>query len=80
MQLRAYLGVSLCAVMLVVGALAAVLEDAAILRIYGALTAVTAIVVGSAIARSVWVRAPSPNSAAVPQSRREPVDGQMDHP
>ena len=80
LQVVAYIGVSLCAASLILGALAALFEDAPILRIYGGLTAAMAIVVGSTIARWVWVRAPSPNSAAVAQAGGEAVDGQVNHP
>jgi disulfide bond formation protein DsbB len=57
-QRLAYLGMLLCAVLLVVGSLAAIFEDAPVVRIYGGLTSVMAVIVGTAIARRLWPRKP----------------------
>jgi disulfide bond formation protein DsbB len=48
----------LCAVLLVIGSLAAIFEDAPVVRIYGGLTSVMAVIVGTAIARRLWPRKP----------------------
>ena len=79
-QLLAYLGVASCGLLLVVGLLAALFEDAAAVRLFGALTALAAAIVGGTVGRRVWIRAQPPDSAAVAQTRREPVDRQVDHP
>jgi disulfide bond formation protein DsbB len=51
--------VAFCAVVLVIGGLAAFFEQAAIVRILGALAAVLALVVGSFIARGAWPKRPT---------------------
>ena len=66
-QVLAYVGVFLCASMLVVGTLAAIFENAVVVRIYGGLTAVVALIVGTAISRPFW-----PASAALPESSMPP--------
>jgi hypothetical protein len=58
--LIAYCVVAFCAVVLVVGGLAAFFEQAAIVRILGALAAVLALVVGNVIARCAWPKKPAP--------------------
>lgn len=57
--LLAYLGVAACASLLIIGALAAIFEEAAVVRIYGGLAAVMALVVGSTTARRIWPRKPA---------------------
>ena len=54
LQVLLYLGVAMCAAMLVVGTLAAVFDNALIVRIYGGLTAATALVVGGGMAWHAW--------------------------
>ena len=54
----AYLGLVLCASLLIIGALAAIFEEALVVRIYGGLSAVMALVVAGPIARRVWPRKP----------------------
>jgi energy-converting hydrogenase Eha subunit B len=66
-QVLTYIGVFLCASMLVVGTLAAIFESAVVVRIYGALTAAAALIVGTVISRPVW-----PASAALPESSMPP--------
>lgn len=56
--LLAYLGVLACASLLILGSLAAIFEEALVVRIYGALAAVMALIVGGTIARRVWPRKP----------------------
>jgi hypothetical protein len=67
-QVLTYLGVFLCASMLVVGTLAAIFESAVVVRIYGGLTAAVALIVGTVISRPVW-----PASAALPESSMPPT-------
>lgn len=62
-QVLSYIGVFLCASMLIVGTLAAVFESAVVVRIYGGLTAAVALIVGTVISRPVW-----PASATLPES------------
>lgn len=57
-QLLAYLGIVLCAFMLVIGALAAIFEDAPVVRVYGALASLMAVIVGHTIARRIWPKKP----------------------
>jgi hypothetical protein len=57
--LLACTSVFLCGLMLIVGALAALFEDALIVRIYGGLVAAMAVVVGTGIGRRVWPRHPA---------------------
>jgi len=66
-QVLTYVGVLLCATMLVVGALAAIFETAVIVRTYGGLTAVAALIVGTVISRPLW-----PDTAALPASPMPP--------
>ena len=66
-QLLTYIGVFSCASMLVVGTLAAVFENAVIVRIYGGLTAAVALVVGTLMSRRAW-----PAPAALPESSMPP--------
>ena len=56
LQVLLYLGVSLCAAMLVLGTLAAVFNSALVVRIYGGLTAAVALVVGGGMAWHAWFR------------------------
>ena len=53
-QVLAYVSVLLCAALLVVGALAAIFETAVIVRTFGGLTAVAALIVGTVISRRLW--------------------------
>lgn len=66
-QVLTYIGVFSCASMLVLGTLAAIFESAVIVRIYGALTAVAALVVGTVMSRQAW-----PAAAALPESSLPP--------
>ena len=66
-QVLTYVGVFLCASMLFVGTLAAILENAVIVRIYGGLTAAVALIVGTLISRQAW-----PAAAALPESSMPP--------
>jgi len=66
-QVLSYIGVFLCASMLVVGTLAALFESAAVVRIYGGLTAAAALIVGTVVSRAVW-----PASTALPESSTPP--------
>ena len=56
LQILLYVGVSLCASMLVLGTLAAVFNSALIVRIYGGLTAAVALLVGGGMAWQAWFR------------------------
>ena len=56
LQVLLYLGVALCASMLVLGTLAAVFNSALVVRIYGGLTATVALIVGGGMAWHVWFR------------------------
>lgn len=53
-----YLGMLLCALMLIIGALAAIFENAPVVRIYGGLASVMSLIVGYTIARRIWPRKP----------------------
>jgi hypothetical protein len=66
-QVLVYIGVFSCASMLVVGTLAAIFENAAIVRIYGGLTAAVALIVGTVMSKRVW-----PAPAALPESSMPP--------
>ena len=56
LQILLYVGVSLCASMLVLGTLAAVFNSALVVRIYGGLTAAVALIVGGGMAWQAWFR------------------------
>ena len=66
-QVLTYAGVFLCASMLVVGMLAAIFENAVVVRIYGGLTAAAALLMGTVLSRRVW-----PAAAALPESSMPP--------
>ena len=53
-ELLTYLGIAFCAAMLIIGALAAIVENAPVVRIYGGLTCVMAAIVGHTLARRIW--------------------------
>ena len=57
--LLTYLGVAACASLFIIGTLAAIFEEAAVVRIYGGLAAVMALAVGGTTARRVWPRKPA---------------------
>ena len=71
-QVLTYVGVFLCASMLVVGTLAAIFENAVIVRIYGGLTAAVALIVGSVISRPVWTAPAALPDSSIPPDRTEP--------
>jgi len=56
LQVLLYLGVALCASMLVLGTLAAVFNNALVVRVYGGLTATVALIVGGGMVWHVWFR------------------------
>jgi len=66
-QVLTYIGVFLCASMLVVGMLAVIFENAVVVRIYGGLTAAAALIVGTVMSRRAW-----PAAAALPESSMPP--------
>jgi len=71
-QVLTYVGVFLCASMLVVGTLAAIFENAVIVRIYGGLTAAAALIVGSVISRPFWPAPAALPESSIPPHRTEP--------
>ena len=70
-QVLAYVGVFLCASMLVVGTLAAIFESAVIVRVYGGLTAAVALIVGTVISRPVWPAPAALAESSMPPDRTE---------
>jgi hypothetical protein len=56
LQVLLYLGISLCVIMLALGTLAALLNSALIVRIYGGLTAAAALIVGGGMTWQAWFR------------------------
>jgi hypothetical protein len=57
--------------MLVVGTLAAIFENAVIVRIYGGLTAAVALVVGTLMFRRAWPAAAALPESSMPTNRME---------
>lgn len=65
LQALFYLAASLCAAMLVLGALAAIFDNALVVRIYGGLTAAVALIVGGSFARRAWLAASATSAPLV---------------